>query len=218
MASLISLFVADDHPMFLKGLIDTLKEEPGFTILGSANDGKAALQAITLLQPQVAVLDLDMPGVNGIEVAKILLKEQPSTRVIILSMHKEADIIKAAMALGIHAYIFKDDAVLDLVNGIRTVMNGEVYISETKHKNIKTFYTAKEDELLQSLTRMERIVLDLVALQKTTKEIADELFLSVKTVENHRTHISQKLQLKGNNSLLKFALQMTAGKKWSPPI
>ncbi len=213
MAENISLFVADDHPLFLKGLIDTLKEESDFTILGSANDGRAALQNITQLQPHVAILDLDMPGMNGIEVAKILLMEQPATRVIILSMHKEADILKAAMALGIHAYIFKDDAVLDLVNGIRTVMNGELYISESKHKNIRTFYTGKDNELLQSLTRMERIVLDLIALQKSTKEIADELFLSVKTVENHRTHISQKLQLKGNNSLLKFALQMTAAKE-----
>ncbi|CAN5903161.1 response regulator transcription factor [soil metagenome] len=207
----ITLFVADDHPLFLKGLINTLKDEPGFTILGSANDGKTALQEIKMLQPHVAILDLDMPAMNGIEVAKLLLKEQTAIRVIILSMHKEADIIKAAMALGIHAYIFKDDAVLDLVNGIRTVMNGEVYISETKHKNIKTF-SANDNELLQSLTRMERIVLDLIALQKSTKEIADELFLSVKTVENHRTHVSQKLLLKGNNSLLKFALQMNAAK------
>ncbi|MEO5642729.1 MAG: response regulator transcription factor [Bacteroidia bacterium] len=207
----ITLFVADDHPLFLKGLINTLKDEPGFTILGSANNGKTALKAIKMQQPHVAILDLDMPEMNGIEVAKILVKEQPVMKVIILSMHKEADIIKAAMALGIHAYIFKDDAVLDLVNGIRTVMNGEVYISETKHKNIKTF-SANDNELLQSLTRMERIVLDLIAQQKSTKEIADELFLSVKTVENHRTHISQKLLLKGNNSLLKFALQMNAAK------
>ena len=212
MTGAISLFVADDHPLFLKGLIETLKEETDFTILGSAHDGKTALQNIALLQPDVAILDLDMPGMNGIDVAKILLKERRTMKVIILSMHQEADIIKAAMALGLHGYIFKDDAVLDLVNGIRTVMKGGFYISESKHKNIKTFYSAKENELLQSLTRMERIVLDLVALQKSTKEIADELFLSVKTVENHRTHISQKLQLKGNNSLLKFALQMNAPK------
>jgi DNA-binding NarL/FixJ family response regulator len=208
----ISLFVADDHPLFLKGLIETLKEEPDFSILGSANDGKSALQAIIQLQPHVAILDLDMPGLNGIDVAKMLLKEQTTIKLVILSMHKEADIIKAAMELGIHAYIFKDDAVLDLVNGIRAVINGKLYISEPKHEGIKTFRIVKDNELLQSLTRMERIVLDLIALQKSTKEIADELFLSVKTVENHRTHISQKLQLKGNNSLLKFALQMTTTK------
>lgn len=210
MAESITLFVADDHPLFLKGLIDTLKEEPDFVLLGSAHDGDSALKNCMSLQPQVVILDLDMPHLNGIEVARVLLKEQPAARLIILSMHKEPDIIKAAMALGIHAYIFKDDAVLDIVKGVRSAMNGEVYVSELKPKNIQTVFTSRENAQFQSLTRMERIVFNLIALEKSTKEIADELFISVKTVENHRMHISQKLQLKGSNSLLKYALQLSA--------
>jgi two-component system, NarL family, response regulator DegU len=201
----IKIFVADDHPLFLKGLKDTLSEEADFELVGSAINGKEALENITDLQPNVATLDLDMPLMNGIEVAKILLKNHKSIKIIILSMHKDPDIIRAAMALGIHGYVFKDDAVNDLVNAIRTVHKGENYISVDSAKPI--FSLQNTNDLLNDLTKMEKVILKEISLQKTTKQIADEHFISTKTVENHRANICRKLNLTGNNSLLKFALK-----------
>lgn len=201
----IKIFVADDHPLFLKGLKDALSEESDFNLLGSAINGKEALEKIKDLQPDIATLDLDMPLMNGIEVAKILLKEHKNIKIIILSMHKDPDIIKAAMALGIHAYVFKDDAVNDLVNAIRAVNDGKNYISVDSSKSI--FFLQNTNALLVNLTKMEKVILKEISLQKTTKQIADEYFISSKTVENHRANICRKLNLTGNNSLLKFALK-----------
>jgi two-component system, NarL family, response regulator DegU len=201
----IKIFVADDHPLFLKGLKDTLAEETDFELVGSAINGKEALENIIESQPDVTTLDLDMPLMNGIEVAKILLKDHKSIKIIILSMHKDPDIIRAAMALGIHGYVFKDDAVNDLVNAIRTVNEGENYISVDSAKPV--FSLQNTNDLLNNLTKMERIILKDISLQKTTKQIADEHFISKKTVENHRANICRKLNLSGNNSLLKFALK-----------
>ncbi|MBK8390236.1 MAG: response regulator transcription factor [Saprospiraceae bacterium] len=200
----IKIIIADDHPLFLKGLKDTLSDEEDFEILGTAKNGVEALEIINDLNPDVVTLDIDMPLLNGINVAKQLLIVHPNIKIIILSMHKDADIIKASMDIGIHAYVFKDDAANDLVNAIRSVYAGGLYISSTI-PNLETSNPISEP-LLQSLTKMERIILIAIGKQKTSKQIADEHFISVKTVENHRANIVKKLNLKGNNSLLKFAL------------
>ena len=203
----IKIFVADDHPLFLKGLKDTLLEEPNFDLIGSAINGQEALEKIIALQPDVATLDLDMPLMNGIEVAKLLLKNHLTIKIIILSMHKDPDIIRAAMALGIHGFVFKDDAVNDLVNAIWAVNEGKNYISVDTSK--KSFFLQNTNELIGDLTKMEKVVLREIALQKTTFQIAEEHFISTKTVENHRANICKKLNLTGNNSLLKFALKVS---------
>ena len=207
----IKIFIADDHPLFLKGLKDTLSEEVDFDLLGSAINGQEALKKIIDLQPDIATLDLDMPLMNGIEVAKILLKEHKNIKIIILSMHKDPDIIRAAMALGIHGYVFKDDAVNDLVSAIKAINEGKNYISVDAAK--KSFFTKDTHELIGDLTKMEKVILREIALQKTTKNIADEHFISIKTVENHRANICKKLNLTGNNSLLKFAIKASESLK-----
>ena len=152
-----------------------------------------------------------MPLMNGIEVAKILLKEHENIKIIILSMHKDPDIIRAAMALGIHGYVFKDDAVNDLVSAIKAINEGKNYISVDAAK--KSFFTKDTHELIGDLTKMERVIIREIALQKTTKQIADEHFISIKTVENHRANICKKLNLTGNNSLLKFAIKASESLK-----
>lgn len=204
---IIKIITADDHPLFLKGLRDTLAEEPDFEVIDLANNGQQALEKIEKWQPDVATLDLDMPILNGIEVAKIILKNYPNIKIILLSMHKDADIIRAAMALGIHGYVFKDDAVNDLVGAVRTVFGGETYISKDTTK--KSFFLNNDNELIGELTKMEKLILREIANQKTTKQIADEHFISTKTVENHRANICKKLNLHGNNSLLKFAIKVS---------
>ena len=203
----IKIITADDHPLFLKGLRDTLVEETDFEVVDWATNGHQALEKIEKWQPDVATLDLDMPMLNGIEVAKIILKKYPNIKIILLSMHKDADIIRAAMALGIHGYVFKDDAVNDLVGAVRTVFGGENYISVDTTK--KSFFLNNDNELIGDLTKMERLILREIANQKTTKQIADENFISTKTVENHRANIGKKLNLHGNNSLLKFAIKVS---------
>jgi DNA-binding NarL/FixJ family response regulator len=203
----IKIITADDHPLFLKGLRDTLVEEADFEVVDLANNGQQALEKIEKWQPDVATLDLDMPILNGIEVAKIVLKKYPNIKIILLSMHKDADIIRAAMALGIHGYVFKDDAVNDLVSAVRTVFEGGNYISLDKSK--KSFFLQDNNELIGELTKMEKLILREIANQKTTKQIADEHFISTKTVENHRANICKKLNLHGNNSLLKFAIKVS---------
>jgi two-component system, NarL family, response regulator DegU len=202
----IKIITADDHPLFLKGLRDTLVEESDFEVIDLANNGQQALEKIEKWQPDVATLDLDMPILNGIEVAKIILTKYPNIKIILLSMHKDADIIRAAMALGIHGYVFKDDAVNDLVSAVRTVFGGGNYISVDNIK--KPFFLNETHELIGDLTKMEKLILREIAKQKTTKQIADENFISHKTVENHRANICKKLNLHGNNSLLKFAIKV----------
>jgi two-component system, NarL family, response regulator DegU len=203
----IKIITADDHPLFLKGLGDTLAEESDFEVVDLAKNGQQALEKIEKWQPDVATLDLDMPVLNGIEVAKVVLKKYPNVKIILLSMHKDTDIIRAAMALGIHGYVFKDDAVNDLVNAIRTVLGGGNYISVDTTK--KSFFLNNDNELIGDLTKMEKLILREIAKQKTTKQIADEHFISTKTVENHRANICKKLNLHGNNSLLKFAIKVS---------
>ncbi len=207
----IRIFVADDHPLFLKGLKDTLADEPDFELIGSAINGQEALDKVILLQPDVATLDLDMPLLNGIEVAKMLLKAHKNIKIVILSMHKDPDIVSAAMALGIHAYVFKDDATNDLVNAIRAVQEGKNYISVDTAKT--GFVLNNINELIGDLTKMEKVILREIALQKTTKDIAEQHFISAKTVENHRANICRKLNLQGNNSLLKFAIKVSESLK-----
>lgn len=203
----IKIITADDHPLFLKGLRDTLVEESDFEVIDLASNGQEALEKIEKWQPDVATLDLDMPILNGIEVAKIILKNYPTIKIILLSMHKDADIIRAAMALGIHGYVFKDDAVNDLVGAVRIVFEGENYISVDKAQ--KSFLSNDGSELIRELTKMEKLILKEIANQKTTKQIADEHFISTKTVENHRANICKKLNLHGNNSLLKYAMKVS---------
>jgi two-component system, NarL family, response regulator DegU len=203
----IKVIISDDHPLFLKGLKDTLAEEANFEVMDTASNGQQAFEKIGDLQPDIATLDLDMPILNGIEVAKLVIKNYPNVKIIILSMHKDADIIRAAMALGIHGYVFKDDAVNDLVKAIITVSEGELYISVDNSK--KSFFLNEGSELIGELTKMEKIILREIAKQKTTKQIADENFISTKTVENHRANICKKLKLHGNNSLLKFAIKVS---------
>ena len=207
----IKIFVADDHPLFLKGLKDTLAEEADFETIGSALNGQEALRHIIRLQPDVAILDLDMPLMNGVEVAKTLLEKRTNIKIVILSMHKDADIIRAAMALGIHGYVFKDDAVNELVKAIRAVHTGKNYISVERAK--KSFIVADTNALIGDLTKMEKAILSQIALQKTTKEIAEAHFISTRTVDNHRANIARKLNLKGNNSLLKFAINASEALK-----
>jgi two-component system, NarL family, response regulator DegU len=202
MKNKLQILVVDDHPIFLKGLVEVLQDELPYSDITSQTSSTKALAIAIAQTPDIAVLDLDMPDMNGIALGDELKKATPSVKIIILTMHKEPDIIRSVMARGIDGYVFKDDAVNDVVTAIQEVMKGEQYIS----KSTTHFRDEHNVDLIDVLTKTELLVLKAIANHKTSREIADEMFVSLKTVENHRNNISRKLNLQGSNSLLKFAL------------
>jgi two-component system, NarL family, response regulator DegU len=199
----LKLLVVDDHPIFLKGLIEVLQEELPKADLLAHKSSLSALASITNRKPDIAILDLDMPEMNGLALSAALRAEIPEIKIIMLTMHREPDIIRSIIAKGVDGYVIKDDAVIELVTAITHVLRGEKYVSDPSILQMET----TSFEIIQSLTKTECLVLKEIAEKRSSKEIADALFISVKTVENHRCNISKKLQIKGSNSLLKFALE-----------
>lgn len=210
----VRIVVADDHPIFRKGLREIIDEDPGLEVVAECSDGTAALAAILDSAPDVAVLDLDMPGRDGLAVVRGLLEAGRSVPVILLTMHGREDLLRAAMDAGVLGYVVKDAAVTDILQAIRAVLAGQPYISSTLSAALLAGRPAPapghlvtDDAALQldRLTPAERRVLRLIAEFKTSKEIADELGVHYRTIENHRTNISQKLGLTGSHSLTRFA-------------
>lgn len=212
MSKPITVLIADDHPLFRTGLRHTIEGGNNLTIVAEASDGEDALTKLRELQPTVAVLDIDMPVRNGFEIAKIVQRENLSTAIVFLTMYKEEDVFNESMDLGIRGYVLKDSAGSDVVACIKVVAKGEYFISPsisgylvTRTEKLKRFL--REVPGIQSLTAMERRILKRVSENRTSKEIAEELFISPKTVENHRANIARKLNLHGSHALLKFALE-----------
>lgn len=206
------LVIADDHPIFREGLRNVIVREPDWTIVAEADDGPSALRAIQEHHPDIAILDVAMPGLNGLAVARELHRLQLPTRIVFLTMFKEEDLFNEAMDLGALGYVLKDNAVTDLLRCLRTVASGSHFISPALSELLvlraeRARGLARRTPGLQDLTPSERRILRLISQGKTSKEIASSLFISPKTVENHRINIGAKLDLHGNNSLLKFALE-----------
>lgn len=197
---------ADDHPMLRKGVTDLIIQTADIEWVGSAADGKEAIEKIQLLKPDVAILDIEMPYFNGIEVAQNLIKEKTLTKFILLTLFKDESFLKNALKAGIHGYLLKDSSENEIITAIRSVYEGKTYISTALTSIL--IGNNNDDNLLNQLSSQEINILKLVAKQKTSVEIADMLFLSTKTVANHRANISKKLQLSGEqNGLLKWAIE-----------
>ena len=208
----ITIIIADDHPMFRDGVKQALSNDPLLNIVAVASNGEQALQSVKELGPDVAVLDMNMPKMTGLNVLKELKKTETKTEVVFLTMFDDEDILNEAMDLGVKGYILKESASVDIVNAVHAAHEGKYYISPLltdkllKRKEKKESFTSSYPHL-QSLTEKERQILRMIADSKTSKEIADELFLSQKTIDNYRFKISEKLGLSGSYSLLKFALE-----------
>jgi DNA-binding NarL/FixJ family response regulator len=207
----IRIVVADDHPIFREGLRQVIAAVPGFAVVGEAADGDAALSCIAALLPNVAVLDVDMPGKDGFAVAQEIIKQNMPVAVVFLTMHKSESVFEAALDLGVKGYVLKDSALADVVQSIRAAASGENFISPA----LSTFLVKRrrratnlEEQMpsINDLTPAERRILRLIADAKTNKEIAAELFISVRTVEHHRSNICAKLGLKASHGLIRFAV------------
>jgi two-component system nitrate/nitrite response regulator NarL len=211
MERIIKIFIADDHPIVRKGLKEILLEQPNIQCVGEAENGLQALEDVIRLEPDLAILDIDMPIMNGLDVAKKAISKNLFTRFIILTMHREEGFYNEAMDIGARGYLLKDAVLNDLVDCIHTVQKGGTYVSPT----LENFLEKREAKKLTSdwarnydLTLSELNVLKLVSEGKTTREIAETLFVSEKTIETHRGNCVKKLGLEGGkNALMKFLLE-----------
>jgi DNA-binding NarL/FixJ family response regulator len=206
------IVIADDHPVYRRGLSMIISADPALKIVAEAEDGEAALQYIRSEEPDVAVLDVDMPLKGGFDVVRAIQLLNLHTAVVFLTMHKDEGLFNTAMDLGVKGYVLKDSAITDIVASIKAAAAGQNFISaplatylvNRSHRR-STFVEQRPS--INDLTPTERRILRLIAEHKTSREIADQLFISVRTVERHRLNIGEKLDLHGSNALLKFALE-----------
>lgn len=211
----VTLLLVDDHPLLRHGLRDVIGKKPRFKIIGEASDGAEAMKQMAALKPQVVILDIDMPRLNGLETIKAIRELPFSVKVVVLTMYNEEDMFNAAMDLGAKAYVLKENAATDVVIALEKVERGESFISASmleagkrRSDRVKELLLSKPQ--IEALTPAERRILKLIGEDLTSKEIADRLKLSVRTVDNHRQHICNKLKLHGTHSLLKFAFDNSA--------
>ena len=201
----INVLLADDHLSFCQSLRVILEQE-GFRVVGEAADGQEAVRLARALRPEVAVLDVSMPLLNGLDAAREIQKACPRTRTILLTMHGEDTYVLQALQMGIRGYVLKSQAVTDLVRAVREVSRGAVYLSPSVSGAVVEAYRTKKD-LRDPLTPRERTVLQLVAEGKTTKEVASLLGVSVKTAEYHRNSVMRKLDIHETASLVRYAIR-----------
>lgn len=208
----IRIVIADDHPVFRRGLRAILESGRGIEIVAEAENGAVALEQIQDFQPAVAILDVDMPKADGVAVARAVKERNLPVGLVFLTMHKDESLFNAALEAGVKGYLIKDSALSEIASCVHAVAAGQVFISpELSSYLIKR--RTRGDALretrpgLSALTPAEKRVLRLIAESKTNKQIAEQLFVSIRTVEHHREHICEKLELKGSHALLSFAIE-----------
>lgn len=207
----ITVLIADDHPIFRRGLRDIIDSAPSLSVIAEADCGEQAMSLIELEQPKVAVLDIDMPPPDGLAIARTLQAGNSPVKPVILTMHKDESLLEAALKAGVCGYVVKDSAANEIVDCIKLVAAGRRYISPI----LTGILLSQRDRMeklqrhpptIGELTPSERRILKLIAESKTNREIAETLFISIRTVENHRANMCNKLSLSGKHALLTFAI------------
>jgi len=212
MLNRIKVLIVDDHPLFRSGLRQVIADDPRLQLVGETGDGETALKLVEDKKPDVAVLDVNLPGLSGLDLARKLHIQRLPTRVIMLTMHKDEETCNRALDIGARGFVLKENAVEEILKAIVAVADGEHYLSSTisgylvRRRNRAESLAAKKPGL-DDLTKAERRILKLIAEKKTSREIGAELFISPRTVEAHRANICAKLELTGSHSLLQFALE-----------
>jgi DNA-binding NarL/FixJ family response regulator len=209
--SKIRIVLADDHPIFLNGARNLVRAEPDFELVGEASSGLAALKVIRETKPDVAVIDISMPEVNGIGIGRRLALEMPSVKILLLTLHEDRAYLQQALNVGVSGYVLKRSAAENLVQAIRAVTTGGLYVdpaiaSRMFDANPKRSGQQRTSVTAQELTDRETEVLKLVALGFTNKEIAQKVAVSVKSIETYKARGSQKLGLETRAELVRYAL------------
>ena len=207
-----TLVVVDDHPILLEGVINIINKLDNFKVVASASDGNEGLKTCLEQNPDIVVADIDMPLMNGVEMVKELQKQKPETKVVFLTSHVNLATFRQATLVDYSGFLFKEDAVNELEKCLDSIVKNDLFLSSSfdefieQHK--ERFSKLEQIELmLAQLTKSELRVLTQIAAGKTTMQIADELYNSMKTIENHRYNICKKLKLEGNNKLTYFAIE-----------
>jgi len=208
----IRVLLADDHKLIRAGLRMVVEHDPAFTVVGEADDGKQAVAMVESLKPDILVMDIGMPNLNGIEAARRVKESNPGTAIVMLSMHSDEGYVLRALGAGARAYLLKDSAEADLIQALHAVAEDKSFFSPAVSKLLLADYMRKlqrtgVEDSYDLLTPREREVLQLVAEGKSNKDIASALNLSVYTVETHRAKIMQKLNLKGVPELILYAVR-----------
>ena len=208
MSPAVRVLLADDHTLVREGVRRILESQSGFTVVAEVADGDSALAALAAHEVDVLVLDLSMPGRDGFDVLRRAREVQPGLRVLVLSMHAGAEYVQRAVREGADGYLLKDSAVQDLVAGILSVLEGRAFYSPAVQGQLaRMARESRGSGGLESLTERERDVLRRVARGLTTKEIAAELDISMRTVDSHRANLMRKLELKSVALLTQFAIR-----------
>lgn len=210
----IKIVLADDHTIVRKGIRSLLDEEPDIEVVGEAENGHEAVETVARLQPDVAILDIGMPSLNGLEATKLIKKAHPGTHVLILTMHDNEEYIAETLKAGASGYLIKKSAPRELINAIRVAFRGETYLSPSiSTKVVNRFIRISSSVPLpdtpgdSALTPREREIIQLIAEGFSNKEIADKLFISAKTVKNHRSNLMEKLDLHNTAEITQYAIR-----------
>jgi DNA-binding NarL/FixJ family response regulator len=205
------IVIVDDHPLFRKGLEQLIHSEDGFAVCGEANNAPEAMDVIRKLNPDLAIVDLSLPGANGIELIKNIRAEFSKLPILVLSMHDESLYALRALRAGAEGYVMKHEAMTNVIQAIREVFNGRPYLSPAMAAQVITKFAHRQAEgeadAVERLSDRELEVLELIGKGNDVRQIAKALHLSPKTVETHRSHIKDKLDLKNSREVARFALQ-----------
>ncbi len=213
-SSKFRLLLVDDHPVFRRGIAGLISDEPDFEIAAEASDSLTALTAMRNEEPDLALVDVSLPGHNGIELIKLMLAERPKLKILMLSMHDESLYALRALRAGAKGYVMKAEAMNNVLVALRKVASGEIYVSD-KVANLLIFKAIKSDDAgvgspVDSLSDRELEVLELLGRGYPSRDIAERLHLSVKTIETHRAHIKEKMNFKDAGEMIRFAVEWTA--------
>lgn len=206
----IKVLIADDHQLFREGLVNLLSSAPDIDVIAEAKDGKEATEKAKKLKPDVVLIDIGMPGMNGIEATRILKKDLPGLKIIAVSMHSDRQFVKGILEAGADGYLLKNCTYRQLIEAVQSVYSGKKYLSDDiTEMVIQGYLDPAEDnpDKDSELSERETEVLKLYAEGKSTRDISEKLFISVKTVGTHKQHIYEKLGLKSNADMVKYAIK-----------
>lgn len=211
----IRIMIADDHPIFVDGIVSLIGGIDGFTVVSTAENGRDALDKIPEARPDIILMDINMPGMDGVEATRSIKEHYPHIKVIMLTMYDEIRLIRDVLEIGARGYILKNIGRDDLVKALETVSNGRPYLDPAVQEKMIISLSGNDgeapvepnSELVSSITQREMEILQLIAMGLTSSEIAKKLFISKNTVETHRKNLLGKLNVKNTAALLKFAYQ-----------
>jgi DNA-binding NarL/FixJ family response regulator len=209
----ITIFLADDHTIVRQGLAKLLESEPNLQVVGEAENGREAVSKVEELQPDIVLMDIAMPMLNGIEATRQIKRICPRTKVVILSMHCHNRYISELFSLGASGYLLKNSTGIDIIKAIHAALNGDTYLSPSISRRVIEEYVSLKkktprDALYSKLSNREREVFQMMAEGRSTREISDILCVSPSTVKTHRSKIMEKLQIDNISQLIQFAIYL----------